>query len=50
VLRIDAERAAYDEVYAYTIGRPGFILQHVVDARAVQTANEKSKRIASCSA
>jgi hypothetical protein len=37
--------AAYDEVYAYTMGRPGFILQHVVDAFAVQTANEHSKPI-----
>ena len=36
---------AYQEVYAYTIGRPGFILQHVVDAFAVQTANDGSKRI-----
>ena len=39
-------RAAYDEVYAYTMGRPGFILQHVVDAFAVQTANDESKPIA----
>jgi hypothetical protein len=38
-------REAYDEVYVYTMGRPGFILQHVVDAFAVQTANEGSKRI-----
>ena len=38
-------RAAYDEVYAYTMGRPGFILQHVVDAFAVQTANDESKPI-----
>ena len=38
-------RAAYDEVYAYTMGRPGFILQHVVDAFAVQAANEGSKPI-----
>jgi len=38
-------RATYDEVYAYTMGRPGFILQHVVDAFAVQTANDKSKPI-----
>ena len=36
---MDNMRAAYDEVYAYTMGRPGFILQHVVDAFAVQTAN-----------
>ena len=38
-------RDAYDEVYVYTMGRPGFILQHVVDAFAVQTANAGSKRI-----
>jgi hypothetical protein len=41
----DAMRAAYDEVYVYTMGRPGFILQHVVDAFAVQTANDASKPI-----
>jgi Family of unknown function (DUF5946) len=39
-------RAAYDEVYVYTMGRPAFILQHVVDAFAVQTATESSKPIA----
>jgi hypothetical protein len=33
-------RAAYDEVYVYTMGRPGFILQHVVDAFAIQNAND----------
>jgi Family of unknown function (DUF5946) len=44
-LDMDTERAAYDEVYAYTMGRPGFILQHVVDAFAVQTANDASKPI-----
>ena len=38
-------RATYNEVYAYTIGRPGFILQHVVDAFAVQTANDESRPI-----
>jgi hypothetical protein len=38
-------RGAYDEVYVYTMGRAGFILQHVVDAYAVQTANELSKPI-----
>jgi hypothetical protein len=42
---MDSMRAAYDEVYAYTMGRPGFILQHVVDAFAVQTANDESKPI-----
>ena len=38
-------RAAYDEVYVYTMGRPGFILQHVVDAFAVQTAKVDTKPI-----
>ena len=42
---MDTVRAAYDEVYAYTMGRPGFILQHVVDAFGVQTANDASKPI-----
>jgi hypothetical protein len=42
---MDTMRAAYDEVYAYTMGRPGFILQHVVDAFAVQTANDNSRPI-----
>ncbi|HVH70639.1 MAG TPA: DUF5946 family protein [Candidatus Dormibacteraeota bacterium] len=42
---MDTMRAAYDEVYVYTMGRPGFILQHVVDAFAVQTANKDSKPI-----
>jgi hypothetical protein len=44
-LDMDATRAAFDEVYVYTMGRPGFILQHVVDAFAVQTANQDSKAI-----
>jgi hypothetical protein len=39
-------RAAYDEVYVYTMGRAGFILQHVVDAFAVQTATAETKPIA----
>lgn len=43
---LDTMRAAYDEVYVYTMGRPGFILQHVVDAFAVQTARGDSKPIA----
>src|SRR5207245_9270566 len=43
---MDTTRAAYDEVYVYTMGRPGFILQHVVDAFAVQTATDGSKPIA----
>jgi hypothetical protein len=38
-------RAAYDEVYVYAMGRPGFILQHVVDAFAVQTADTETKAI-----
>jgi hypothetical protein len=43
---MDEIRAAYDDVYAYTMGRPTFILQHVVDAFAVQTANAGTKPIA----
>jgi hypothetical protein len=43
---MDPAHAAYEEVYVYTMGRPGFILQHVVDAFAVQTANAASKPIA----
>src|SRR5436305_15303126 len=42
---MDTMRAAYDDVYTYTMGRPGFILQHVVDAFAVQTANAATKPI-----
>ena len=42
---MDSVRATYDEVYAYTMGRPGFIQQHVVDAFAVQTANDESNPI-----
>jgi len=38
-------RAAYDELYLYTFGRPGFILQHVADAFAVQNADEASTPI-----
>lgn len=38
-------RSAYDEVYVYTMGRPGFILQYVVDAHAAQIANGTSKPI-----
>ena len=36
----NAIQAAYDEVYVYSMGRPGFILQHVVDAFAVQNASD----------
>jgi Family of unknown function (DUF5946) len=43
--RMTAMRAAYDEVYVYTIGRPGFILQHVVDAFGAQTAAPEAKPI-----
>lgn len=42
---MDPMRAAFDEVYVYTMGRPGFILQHVVDAFAVQTANQDTKLV-----
>jgi hypothetical protein len=38
-------RAAYDELYVYTMGRPRFVLQHVVDAFAAQTATDDSKPI-----
>lgn len=37
--------AAYQELYVYTMGRPNFILQHVVDAHQAQTATENSKAI-----
>lgn len=38
-------RAAYDELYAYTMGHGGasFILQHVVDAFRAQTASADTK-------
>jgi hypothetical protein len=39
------EQAAYEELYVYTMGRPGFILQHVVDAWAVQTTDADTKPI-----
>jgi hypothetical protein len=42
---MDATRAAYDEVYVYTMGRPGFILQHVVDAFGIQNATEDGQLI-----
>jgi Family of unknown function (DUF5946) len=42
---MDTRRDAYDEVYAYTMGRSGFTLQHVVDAFAAQTASAESKPI-----
>ena len=37
--------AAYDELYVYTMSRPRFILQHVVDAHAAQTVTAASKPI-----
>ncbi len=42
---MDNMRTAYDEVYVYTMGRPGFILQHVVDVLAVQNATADTKAI-----
>jgi hypothetical protein len=42
---VDTIRSAYDEVYVYTMSRPGFILQHVVDAYGAQTASSNSKPI-----
>jgi hypothetical protein len=36
---------AYNELYAYTMGRRGFILQHVVDAHMAQTLDASSKPI-----
>jgi hypothetical protein len=42
---MDTMRSAYDELYVYTMGRPGFILQHVVDAWGAQTATTDSKPI-----
>jgi len=35
----------YDELYVYTMGRPKFVLQHVVDAHLAQTATAASKPI-----
>ncbi|HEU0124312.1 MAG TPA: DUF5946 family protein [Bryobacteraceae bacterium] len=43
---METTRAAYDEVYVYAMGRPGFILQYVVDAAAVQSATVDTKPIA----
>src|SRR6266446_3290914 len=44
---MDKAREAYEEVYAYTMGHSGasFILQHVVDAFAAQTAGVDAKPI-----
>jgi hypothetical protein len=43
----DADRAAYDELAAYTLSHsdPRFIHQHVVDAFGAQHATDESKRI-----
>ena len=38
--------ATYDEVYVYAMGRPGFLLQYVVDAGVVQAATRDTKPIA----
>lgn len=43
---MENKRATYDEVYVYAMGRPGFTLQHVVDATVVQTATVDTKPIA----
>lgn len=45
-MNMDNLRAAFDEVYVYSMNRPAFILQHVVDAFAVQTFNKDTKPIA----
>jgi hypothetical protein len=43
---MDQLHDAYDEVYAYTMGRgPSFILQHVVDAFGAQAATANTKPI-----
>lgn len=40
-----APREQYDEVYVYAMSRPGFLLQHVADAFAAQTADGHTKPI-----
>jgi Family of unknown function (DUF5946) len=42
---MDALRNAYDELYVYTMSRPGLVRQHVVDAFAVQTASTGTKPV-----
>ena len=37
--------SAYQEVYVYAMGRPGFIMQHVSDAFVVQTGTAATKTI-----
>jgi hypothetical protein len=44
-LAVSEHEAAYHEVDVYSMGRPGFILQHVADAFAVQAATAESKPI-----
>jgi hypothetical protein len=36
---------AYQALYVYTMGRPGFILQHVVDANLAQKCDSDSRPI-----
>jgi hypothetical protein len=40
---MDEHRTAYDQLYLYTMGRPRFLLQHVVDAHAAQSASAETK-------
>jgi hypothetical protein len=42
---MDSAQDAYDELYVYTMERPSFVLQHVVDAFGAQTATEHTKSI-----
>jgi hypothetical protein len=42
---MDAMQSTFDELYAYTMGREGFVLQHVVDAYGAQTANDATRPI-----
>jgi hypothetical protein len=40
------EQNIYHELYAYTMGRAGFILQHIVDANTAQRLDASSKPVA----
>ncbi len=42
---MDQQGTACDEVYVYSMNRPGFMLQHVLDACAAQTADDSRKPI-----
>src|SRR5262245_46349212 len=42
---MDAMQSTFDELYVYTMGREGFVLQHVVDAYGAQTADDATKPI-----